>query len=395
MKRLAAIAIATIVVALTSGEAAAQRNRWGRIDPTPGATTPVIQLLTFGRGAVIFEKFGHTAMCIDYQEPGRETICFNYGVTNFDMDPVDLTWAFIRGRQKFWVEPVGMGAMVAFYRGEDRTIEVQSLPLPPEQARLIEKRLIDDVSKPDYYYFYDHFADNCTTRLRDMIDEASGGKLREGSGATYPYTYRQLGRSGMAEFPVLISFGDFAVGRALDRDITRWDAMFHPFVLRDEVTKKLGAAPVVLYERRQPPIPSDGPTGRGWALFIGFLFALPLLVSRVIGRFERAAVAVAAVPLALMGIIIWTAAIVSTIPGLRWNEALFLYVPFDIAYPFLGEERRRQYARVRLAMVVVASFLCAVGLFLQPLWVPIVIGFALHGLIAMDPRTLPRLWRRS
>ena len=193
--------------------------------------------------------------------------------------------------------------------------------------------------------------------------------------------------SGMAEFPPLIAFGDFAVGRTLDEHLTVWQAMFHPFVLRDEVQQKYGVAPEAVYTRRAPPIPSDGPTGRGWSLAIGLFFALPLLASKLTGRFERGAVAVAAVPLALVGLVIWSAAILSTIPGLRWNEAVFLYVPFDIVYPFLTETRRRQYARVRLGMIVVGSLLCAVGLFLQPLWVPIVVGFAIHGLIALE-------WRR-
>ena len=381
---ITAAAAAALVLA-GAGTAHAQRDRMGRVaDVAPGATPPVIELLTFGRGAVIFEKFGHTALCINYNEAGRETVCFNYGVTDFDMPPEKLTWAFIRGRQKFWVEPVPLSGMLQFYRAEDRTIERQALPLPPEQARAIEERLLTDVNREGYYYYYDHFADNCTTRLRDLIDLGTGGKLRTGTGRTFPLTYRQMGRSGLAEFPAMIAFGDFAVGRALDREITRWDAMFHPFILRDEVEEKFGVAPELIYQRRGPPIPSDGPTGRGWVLFIGFLFALPLIASKLTGRFERGAVTIAAVPLALVGLIIWVSAAVSTIPGLRWNEALFLYVPFDAVYPFLRPERRRQYARVRAASMVVASLLCAVGLFLQPLWVPIVIGFALHGLIALE-----------
>jgi hypothetical protein len=90
-----------------------------------------------------------------------------------------------------------------------------------------------------------------------------------------------------------------------------------------------------------------------------------------------------------MGLVIWTAAIISTIPGLRWNEAIFLYVPFDVVLPFLGEVRRRQYARVRLATFVVVSFLTAVGIFLQPLWVPLVVGYVIFGMIASGPWPSP------
>ena len=63
-------------------------------------------------------------------------------------------------------------------------------------------------------------------------------------------------------------------------------------------------------------------------------------------------------------------------------------MPFDLALPFLGERRRTQYARVRLGMVIVVSLLRAVGLFRQPLWLPIVIVFVLFSLVAGDLRTL-------
>jgi hypothetical protein len=383
-----------LAIVCAAGAAHAQADRMGRVrDLSPGATTPVIELFTFGRGALIFEKFGHTALCINYAEPERETVCFNYGVTDFEMPPADLTWNFIRGHQRFWVEPIPLSGMVQFYRAEDRDIERQALPLPDDQARRIESLLLESIKPENRYYYYDHFADNCTTRLRDMIDDGTGGTLRAGTGVTYPLTFRQMGRRGLAEFPEMISFGDFAVGRALDRRVTLWQAMFHPFVLRDEVTKKFGVEAERVYTRRGPPIPEDGPTGRGWVLLIGLGFALPLALSKLLGRGERAAVGFAAFGLGLVGLIIWTAAIVSTIPGRRWNEAVLFYVPFDLVYPFLGEHRRRQYARVRLLLVVAASLLSAVGVFLQPLTVPIVIGFALHGLIALDPRNLAFLRR--
>lgn len=395
MKHVVSAVAVVLALAGASRVAHAQQGRMGEVwNLEPGATAPVIELYTFGRGELIFEKFGHTALCINYNEDGRETVCFNYGVTDFTMDGATLTWQFIRGKQKFYVEPVPLGGMVSFYRHEDRTIWRQALPLPPDQARAIEAKLLFDIKPENRFYIYDHFADNCTTRLRDIVDGATNGRLKEDTGRTFPLTFRQMGRRGLAELPPLIAFGDFTVGRALDEKITLWQAMFHPYVLRDHVEAVFDVAPVVIYERRGPPIPEDGPTNRGWSLLIGLSFALPLLVWKLTGRFERTTVAIVTVPLTLMGLIIWSAAIISTIPGLRWNEAIFLYVPFDVVLPFLGAVRRQKYARVRLGMFVVGSFLAAVGVFLQPLWVPIVIGYVLFGLIAFELPN-PPLARRA
>lgn len=384
---LTVVAAAALAVLALAAPAAAQPNRMGRIvDTSPGATAPEVQLYTFGRGELIFEKFGHTALCLEYHELSRTTACFNYGVTDFTIPGATLAWRFIRGKQVFFVEAIPVSGMMAFYKHEDRTIWRQRLPLSEAEARAVEAKLLSDLDPRNGSYIYDHFVDNCTTRLRDILDRATGGKLRADTARDYPSTLRQMGISGMAEFPPLIAFGDFAVGRYLDHHPSVWAAMFHPFVLRDEVEKKFGAKPELLYERQGPPIPDSGPTDRGWALLIGLLFALPLLASRLTGRFERPAIGLAAVPLFLIGTIIWGAAIVSTIPSLRWNEALLLYLPTDVALPFLGEVRRRQYARVRLGMVVVVSLLRAVHLFRQPLWIPIVIAFAIFSLIAIGPR---------
>ncbi len=132
-------------------------------------------------------------------------------------------------------------------------------------------------------------------------------------------------------------------------------AAIHPDVIRAYVEKNLGAKPLLIYARTGPPFPQTGPNGH-WQLFlIALAFALPLLAAKLLGwgrRATTAAVAFAILYIFLWGLIVWSAAIVSSIPGLRWNENVFVFVPFDIALPFLGEQRRRGYARVRVAMLL-------------------------------------------
>src|SRR5206468_2115499 len=123
---------------------------------------------------------------------------------------------FLRTEQRFWVEPESWTALTEFYKWEDRDIHMQVLPLAPAQARKIERRLLHDIKFENRYYYYDHFFDNCTTRLRDMIDDATGGKLRDGSGVAYPLTFRQIGMRGLAGLPPLVVLTDFVIGRQAD-----------------------------------------------------------------------------------------------------------------------------------------------------------------------------------
>ena len=338
--------------------------------------------------------------CATTTRVAHPTLCFNYGVTDF-AGGAGLIWGFLRTQQDFWVEVEPESELVRFYGtrrhgGEDRTIWRQTLrgpecgdhcALTSDQARAVEAKLWQDI---DLHYIYDHFFDNCTTRLRDIVDGVTGGKLRQGTDADYPLTFREIGMRGLAEFPPIIAIGDFTVGRTLDRKPTIWEAMFLPDVLREEVTRRLGAPPVAIWTRRSAPFPTSGPTDRGWALLIGLAFFVPLGAAIAARRLVRPALAIAVIPMTLMGVLIWGLVFVSSIPGLRWNEAFFLFVPFDFLLVVWKGKRRRRYAEIRAGMVVWVSLLRAVGIFRQPLWVPIVVAFVPHALIAwVEPLLAP------
>ena len=237
--------VALIAIAIAGGVAHAQPQRYrpGSVYKNPEAQAPTIVVYSFDRGPVIFEKFGHSAICLRYHDPNRETVCFNYGITEFGGPPLDLIWGFLRTHQKFWAAPVPEREIIRFYEWEDRTIWKQTLALTDAQAREIEDELWTDPvlrmrdDEEEHYYYYDHFFDNCTTRLRDMLDHATGGKLAKGTDVDYPLTFREIGRAGMAEFPPIIGVSDFVVGRTLDRKPTLWEAMFLPTILRDQITE--------------------------------------------------------------------------------------------------------------------------------------------------------------
>lgn len=415
-------AVAAAAVALAVLAAASPARGDGRfVSPEdvlrypPEAEPPIIDLYTFGNGAVIFEKFGHAALCLTYREPRREPMCFNYGVTNF-REVGKLAWGFLRTEQKFWVEPEPLRNLVAFYRDfEDRTIWCQRLYAPSwvsteaklpanvtrcapddpahtgvgriseDKARGLENRLLRDI-RPEYRdYFYDHFFDNCTTRLRDMVDDAFTGELKQGTTTSYfPETFRYLGKRGFGPWQDYLGFTDFFGGRTLDRPPTVWESMFLPDLFRQQVEVRLGVKPTLIYERQGDPFPPASSSGRWLTILIAFVFALPLLAAKWRRRFEKPALIWACVPLVLWGLVCWGLSIVSSIPMFRWNEAVFLFVPFDVVLPFLGEPRRRIYARVRLGMVLLVSLLTAVGIFKQPLWVPILTAFLPFAILSFD-----------
>src|SRR5207248_485094 len=155
-----------------------------------------------------------------------------------------------------------VGEMRSIYEYADRTIWAQPLPLSADEKRKVIDQLEHDILEPNKYYAYDHFWDNCTTRVRNVIDAATGGKLSAMRESTDDRTFRDLVRPGFLGMRIPLLITDIAMGRVTDRVPTYYERMFLPQYLREAVTKLWGVQPTVVYDRKGPPQLVDGPSGR-------------------------------------------------------------------------------------------------------------------------------------
>lgn len=344
---------------------------------------PVIELVTMGVGSLIWERHGHIALCVRYADP-REDACYNYGIGDFH-DPVAMGWGFFRGTNSFWVGKMDPGEMLSIYRYADRTIWVQPLPLNAEQKQQVIAKLEHDILDANKYYAYDHFDDNCTTRIRDIIDHVTSGALSGMKEPTDDRTYRDLAREGFFGMRIPLLITDIAMGRSTDRVPTYWERMFLPQYLREAVAKKFGVQPIAIYERKGPPPLSDGPSGRVLLALVILALTLPSLIARRYGRFQRTALALAIVPYALLGAVLWFLAIISPLPYVHINETCLIWLPLDLAVVFLSAPRARIYARVRVAMLGVIACLLAVNVLEQPLFAPLLWPLVPMGVVGFWP----------
>ncbi|MFH2009842.1 MAG: DUF4105 domain-containing protein [bacterium] len=334
---------------------------------------PHIELVTMGPSPLLFHRYGHAALCVVHERRPQRALCYNYGTTNFESPPQELGWKFLRGTAQFRVSIQPYRQMLWLYRRADRTIWVQRLPLGPAQVRRMVQLLEHDMLEENRDYTYHHFDDNCSTRLRDHIDRVTGGALRKGSGKTLGVTYRELGRRGIADQTHLIVASHFLLGRRLDRQVTVWGSMFHPDSLRQQVHRRLGAEPIRIHQRRGRSLPTDGGYKLAWVFLIAVLLALPMAVTRLLGRFERVGIGVTSTSLTLLASAIWFVALVTTVKELRVNEALLVFWPSDLLLVILGPRRRQRYAWVRLGWLLLVALLLLSGVLIQPLWVPLLI----------------------
>lgn len=376
--------VAAIVLGAGATPAAAQPGNYPPPMLRERVTEPTVVLVTMGVGALIWERHGHIALCITGHPNRRVNTCYNYGIGDF-AKPAGMAWGFFRGTKSFWVGKQSWPEVYATYADRDRTIWAQRLPLTPEQVQKVVDKLEHDVLEDNKHYAYDHFWDNCTTRVRDVIDNATDGALSKMKGKTDGRTYRDLAREGFYGMRVPLLITDIAMGRVTDRQPTYWERMFLPDYLRDAVKDLWGVEPHVVYARKGPPPLKDGPSGRVIFAIIGLLLTSPVWLTRLFGRFERAGLAMAVIPYSLLGAILWFLAIISPLPYVEWNESCLVFLPLDVALLVLSPERRKQYAKARVAMLGIVAALFVVGVLKQPLWAPI--------LWPLIPNAVVAFWR--
>lgn len=246
--RPAAAAVVTAGLALSVLGNAASAQRSTR-DEYPRLQ---VYLMTIGQGANVWEKFGHNALWFVDSAAGID-VAYNWGV--FDFNQPRFLQRFLTGDTRYWVEEYPGSQLLDWYRRQNRTITLQRLNFTPDQARRAYQYSQWNAREANKYYRYDYFRDNCSTRLRDVVDLATGGALKsQTSRMIVSHTYRSESVRLVDDMP-LTQFGiDLALGRPADRPLSLWDDMFIPMRMRDgirlaRVPRDGGSVPLVAAER--------------------------------------------------------------------------------------------------------------------------------------------------
>ncbi len=221
-----------------------------------------IYLLTIGQGDEVWERFGHNAIGVRDLRAHTD-IAYNWGL--FDFEQPGFVAKFVRGDMLYWMAGNDAAADMAMYVARNRSITIQELNLSPTQRATLLHAIQLNAREENKYYAYDQFRDNCSTRVRDALDNVLGGALRRATeNVSAQRSYRRVTLALMAEDPVIATGIDIALGRPADRDISIWDDMFIPMRMRDrlrgiQVPDANGQlAPLVtserlVFESRRPP----------------------------------------------------------------------------------------------------------------------------------------------
>jgi hypothetical protein len=175
-----------------------------------------VHVVTFGPGDDIAEWFGHAAIVIE-DTARNEARLYNYG--EYAFDPT-LALRYLLGHLTFQVGERPYRPTLQRYAQKNRDVRLQTLALSSTQKKALATLLTENVRPENRQYRYDHYSDNCTTRIRDALDVVTGGALRRQADAGL-LTLREHTASLSAVDPVLSVLIDLLLNDEVDRPISR------------------------------------------------------------------------------------------------------------------------------------------------------------------------------
>src|SRR5439155_25471974 len=157
---------------------------------------------------------------------------------------------FIAGKLRYWMD--AYPSDVDDYIKADRTAIKQELNLSPRQIDALIVAVEQNRWPENKYYKYDYYIDNCSTRVRDVVDRASDGAVRKQLEAVAtPTTFRWHTRRLLADDWIVDLAIQFMLGPYADRPINQWQESFLPvqFMKHLREVKLADGRPLVLSEQ--------------------------------------------------------------------------------------------------------------------------------------------------
>ena len=191
-------------------------------------------LITVDVGDMVWDNFGHTALRVYDENTNTDTV-FNWGVFDVSGGVGAFSWNFFKGIMNYRLATNTPSQEFAVYREQQRTVWQDKLNLSNPQKEILYRRLMWNLEPENVEYAYQYFSDNCTTKVRDYLDEALAGKIsRQYIGLT-DKTFREQVQSHYQSVSLVAFSLDVLMNSNIDRTVTEWEDMYLPLQLRERL----------------------------------------------------------------------------------------------------------------------------------------------------------------
>jgi hypothetical protein len=327
-----------------------------------------ISILTCDPGRDVYSMYGHTAIRVC--DPTQKLdVVFNYGVFSFDSP--NFMYRFAKGQTDYLMIGQKFNTFLPEYYEDKRSVNEQVLNLSPEGKTQLYKALLENARPKNREYRYNFFMDNCATRVRDMIEQNGGVKVRfTDSQATE--SYRDLVKKFHHSFRWIDLGIDLLVGKRADEPVTAYGQMFLPEYLfnqfaKAEISVEGKSQPLVLETNTLVEYPNSK-LNSDW-LWPAFLFGLIfLLIAFYSVRNFRSKIKSNKLDYWLLslsglaGLIIGWFTLYSEHPAMSPNYNLLWAFPLNLVFAFLWRKKNwRKYTHYYFyfsGILLLLSFVC-------------------------------------
>jgi len=272
----------------------------------------LFKIMIIGPSDEIFIWWGHAALIVENTQWNFSRV-YNWGIFTYPSDSFLKDFISEKVRYKCTRDLLDLES----YINEDRDITVYTLNLDRNAKRTIMAYADNNILPENCYYDYHEFRENCATRIRDIIDMGTGGRLKAAfDNVPGRFSIRQHVRRYTWFRPFSDWFLSFMMGQNFDEKITVWDEMFLPveiarniadFTYADDsgVERKLvSSAQLVNASKERPPVLNKPLTTWPFALAAGLIAAALLFFIKKLGKvYPRSARILLGLSQSLMGIL--------------------------------------------------------------------------------------------
>jgi hypothetical protein len=194
-----------------------------------------VYLLTCGAGTETYSIYGHSALRVVIPAQKTDTV-FNWGI--FDFSQPNFAWNFAKGRLDYWVGGESLQRFLGIYFYEKRFVISQKINLEPIETRKLISLINENIKPENANYRYDFFYDDCSTRIRDLLERSLGDKLLYPPAETGKLpTFRAMVGKYQKPYPWL-NFGiDLIMGSPGEKKASFRERMFLPIDMKEGLSE--------------------------------------------------------------------------------------------------------------------------------------------------------------
>jgi len=297
-----------------------------------------VYLLTCSPGTATYSIYGHSALRIVIPDEEIDLV-YNWGV--FDFATPNFAWKFARGRLEYMLGVYSFDRFLQEYFFERRSVCQQKINLEPREIETLLGLIAENLKPENIKYTYDFFYDDCSTRIRDLLEKSVGSNL------FYPPepmkdipTFRTKVNEYQQPYPWLLFAVDLLLGTPADKKADLRDRMFLPLEMQKGLSRTVvnrGGRMIPLLQNPSPLLEFDPPEfKRSFATTPMFIFSLALILVIILSSTVRGRKANRIIDLiifsvySLLALLILFFSFVTDHDQTKWNLNIIWLNPFII-----------------------------------------------------------------